>query len=213
MTSNNDNPSYYAIIPASVRYDPELKPNAKLLYGEITALCNKEGYCWASNNYFAQLYSVSKETISRWVSQLHKNGHIVVEIKNKNGSDKSRKIRIAHDEKIKGVLTKTSMGIDEKIKCNTTSNNTTTIREICDLGSAQYFEKPIIEDKLSKYTNDELKLILDIAEKLQRGQIEKGLNQFGLKKLVDNSIVQYKLAKPKSKFDGMIFDNIGKQNG
>ena len=27
-------PSYYAVIPADVRYDPRLKPNAKLLYGE-----------------------------------------------------------------------------------------------------------------------------------------------------------------------------------
>lgn len=29
--------SYYAIIPANVRYDKRLKPNTKLLYGEITA--------------------------------------------------------------------------------------------------------------------------------------------------------------------------------
>ena len=32
----NETPNYYAIIPANVRY-ADLKPNAKLLYGEITA--------------------------------------------------------------------------------------------------------------------------------------------------------------------------------
>ena len=47
--------SYYAIIPANVRYDNELTEKAKLLYGEITCLSNKEGYCFALNNYFAIL--------------------------------------------------------------------------------------------------------------------------------------------------------------
>jgi hypothetical protein len=60
-------PSYYAIIPANVRYS-NLKPNTKLLYGEITALASKEGYCFASNRYFADLYDVTKNTISSWIS-------------------------------------------------------------------------------------------------------------------------------------------------
>ena len=61
---------YYAILPANVRYDKKLTPNAKLLYAEITALCNKEGYCWATNEYFADLYSMSKSSISRNISSL-----------------------------------------------------------------------------------------------------------------------------------------------
>lgn len=73
-------PAYYAVIPADVRYAEAVQPNAKLLYGEITALCNQEGYCWASNDYFAELYGVTASTISRWISTLEKRGYIRTEM-------------------------------------------------------------------------------------------------------------------------------------
>ena len=72
--------SYYAVIPANVRYDKNLTPNAKLLYGEITALCNEKGYCWANNRYFAELYEVSITSISQWIKQLVTNGYLTSSI-------------------------------------------------------------------------------------------------------------------------------------
>ena len=74
-----ENPGYYAIIPATVRYST-VTPNAKLLYGEITALSNKCGYCYASNSYFSSLYGVSKNSINNWLSELIDNGFIKREI-------------------------------------------------------------------------------------------------------------------------------------
>ena len=44
--------NYYAVIPAEVRYAKNLKANEKLMYGELTALANEKGYCYASNEYF-----------------------------------------------------------------------------------------------------------------------------------------------------------------
>lgn len=78
--------SYFAIIPANVRYDDELSANAKLLYGEITALCNEKGYCWASNDYFSQLYGKSRITVSRWISELIQKGYINSEISKEDGN-------------------------------------------------------------------------------------------------------------------------------
>lgn len=72
--------SYYAIIPAKVRYCSELSSGSKLLYGEITALCNEKGYCWASNKYFSDLYEVDERTIRRWISSLESNRFVKVEI-------------------------------------------------------------------------------------------------------------------------------------
>ncbi len=69
-------PNYYAIIPAEVRYSKQLTPNAKLLYAEITALCNLNGKCTASTEYFCKLYEVSRVSIQKWLKVLEKYNYI-----------------------------------------------------------------------------------------------------------------------------------------
>ena len=112
-----EKPNYYAIIPAEVRYS-NLKPNAKLLYGEITALSGKLGYCYATNNYFAELYGVSKNTISSWISDLKKLGFINVILER---NDKKQIIK-----RCIGITKKMDSPIHEKMKGNNTSNNNTS---------------------------------------------------------------------------------------
>lgn len=71
-----ERPSYYAIIPAEVRYCKALPDGAKLLYGEITALSNDKRNCNARNKYFAELYGVDVRTIQNWISMLVRMGFI-----------------------------------------------------------------------------------------------------------------------------------------
>ena len=92
-------PNFYAIIPASVRYCNSLSANAKLLYGEITALCSREGFCWASNKYFAELYGVDERTAKRWIEDLKKENFIQVEVI-KEGLKTIRKIWIVDELKL-----------------------------------------------------------------------------------------------------------------
>lgn len=89
-------PAYYAIIPADVRYCKDLEPSAKLLYGEITALSTIEGYCWASNQYFGDLYGVDTRTIRRWLLSLKTHGFIHIESA-EDSSHTQRKIYIVNE--------------------------------------------------------------------------------------------------------------------
>lgn len=75
-----DSPGYYSILTATVRYDKDLSDFAKILYSDITALCNKRGYCTASNDYFETVFSKSRRTIISTIAALTDAGYIAVEV-------------------------------------------------------------------------------------------------------------------------------------
>lgn len=119
-------PNYYAIIPANVRYS-QIPPNAKLLYGEITALCNKEGYCWATNGYFAELYGVKEYSITRWIADLVKAEFITMEVDKAGGN--LRRIWIKNTpppHKIVGSYSQKKLKTADSTIYNNTSNTTTS---------------------------------------------------------------------------------------
>jgi DNA-binding transcriptional ArsR family regulator len=91
-------PSFYTITRAEVRYDKRIPGNAKLLYGEIAAMSRKEGCCWASNRHFAELYGVSRSTVTNWVRALERAGYITAELRyGAKGNVERRRLFIAEE--------------------------------------------------------------------------------------------------------------------
>lgn len=81
--------SYWAQLPSEVRYSEELSSTAKLFYAELSALIGEDGYCWATNNYFAGVLGVSERTISRMITQMESAGFIRCEMAaTDNGSER-----------------------------------------------------------------------------------------------------------------------------
>lgn len=133
----SEQPSYYSIITANVRYDNRLTDSEKLLFAEITSLSNKYGYCTATNSYFARLYEVVKETISRRISNLTKYGYLKIETVKDGKQIKQRKMYPLTQSSIPiDVKTNTPIDnsvntpIDANVKENNTSINTTSINNI-----------------------------------------------------------------------------------
>lgn len=135
-----ERPNYYAVIPARIRYDDELSPNEKLLYGEITALTNKNGECWATNKYFSNLYNVEIQTVSRWFRALKEKGYISINFQYKGSSKEidKRIIKIngepinknvkTYSQNYEGGINKNVKGVLTKmLKNNNTSINNTSI--------------------------------------------------------------------------------------
>lgn len=89
-TTERIEPSFWAVIPAQVRYAAEIPAGAKLLYAEISSLTDQRGYCFATNKYFADLYGVGVRTVQRWLGALQNAG--VIRITDDAGGSDQRKI-------------------------------------------------------------------------------------------------------------------------
>ncbi|MCG2248551.1 helix-turn-helix domain-containing protein [Staphylococcus epidermidis] len=168
-----EQPNYYSIIPAHVRYDKELKPMEVIMYGELTALSNKYGYSYASNNYFAELYNVHKKTVSTWISNLKEKGYIdTVVIRDENMTVTERRIYITapypsnHGE---GYPQKSGDPIHKKTEENNTRINNTRINRDSDETSKSF-----------QYISNNLEII---QSPLKAQQLEEAIKDFKDNKL------------------------------
>lgn len=122
-----EKPNFYAILKADVRYDKRLSSTAKIIHAEITALTNKNGFCWAANKYFADNFDISERQVSKIIAQLEELNHISTEVLENN----KRKIRV--EQKFQGDRTKVHTPPRTKVLYNNTSNNNINNNTSCEV--------------------------------------------------------------------------------
>ena len=104
------------ILPISILGDNNLTPLERLLLISILSLCNEKGYCWATNEYFAELFNVRKQTISKSISSLSKNNYIELKFDNSEKNNSKRIIKTSE------ALTKIISGIKENMNTSVNKN-------------------------------------------------------------------------------------------
>lgn len=178
-------PSYYAIIPADVRYDQNIPGKAILLYGEITALCNQKGYCWASNDYFAKLYGVNSKSIQRWIKNLEDQGYISREVFYKKGTKEieRRNIRLNTTPHLKNKVTP---------HLKNEADNTTSINK--NRSKAEPKEDSIHYKKIINFLNEKAGRDFKDVEgnrKLIRARIHDGYSEHDFALVIDFKCKQW----------------------
>lgn len=175
-----ERPGYYGILPANIRYDKNLKPMEKIMYSELTALSNKNGYCNATNSYFAELYEVGKNTVSLWIGDLEKAGYIKTKLIYEPGTKniKERRIYITnlitknddtyHEKEVDPITKNDDTPITKNREDNNTSINNTRI-----ILKENKKEKPelidfITSQGISKEYEDKLLEFLEYRKKIKK---------------------------------------------
>lgn len=198
-----EQPNYYAIIPANVRYDNDLIQGAKLLYGEITALSNQKGFCWANDMYFANLYKVSKKTIQTWLKSLEDKGYITREVIYKEGSNEivTRYIRLCAYPTNEKVHTPMHEKVrDNNTSINTTVNNTNNIKILSRSKEQDYIPFKEIVDYLNLKTNKKFRATSADTKKLIKARWHEGYKLDDFKRVIDNKCFSWERDSEMSKY-------------
>lgn len=118
--------------------DKKIKNDLGLLL-IISSLSARDGFCYASNNYFSKLLDYDEVSISRKIKNLEKNGYIKIEYIKKGA------------EVTKRILRLTKMLTDDYQKCHSTINKNVKENNISINNTSN--KKAINEEEIKKLIN------------------------------------------------------------
>lgn len=104
------------ILPFKVIKDNRLTSLEKLILIHMVSFSkNNDVYCWGTNQYFCDIYKVSRQTISKSINNLVKLGYLRSEYDKFNKKNQKRRIFLSDEfyDEIKGIKDKFNTGIKE----------------------------------------------------------------------------------------------------
>lgn len=201
----NEKPNYYSILPAVVRYDPDLTDKAKLIYSEITSLANKTGECWANNEYFMKLFAISESTIIRIIRQLKRKNYIDINYIYKENSKEIKQRIIQLIGSVKNDTTSCQNwqlgGVKNDGDNNKNNNNKKEI----------YKEKILTDNELSKNIKD---ILIEWLEYKKYAYEELGLKKLlttikkYLKEYTEEELIDVINESMASLYQGITFNKL-----
>lgn len=219
---------YYMNIPAFVWDDKDLlkKPKAILLYGHISTLANKKGYCWATNEYFMKCLGVSRRAVINYINLLTCKGYI----KRKNiykGKTKQVDKRIISICTTPSELACTTSGEREcttssELACtdNNTRNNNTSINNKKDiLSSSHSTAASEIIDYFNSKIGTHYRATTRKTQSLIKARMNEGFTVDDFKTVIDNKVIEWgndnkmsKYLRPETLFGTKFESYLNQQN-
>lgn len=203
-----NNPDYFTIMPAVIRYDDKLRANEKILYSEILTLSRKNGYCYASNRYLSELYGASITIISKWISNLIKYGYLVSENEYKAGTSYILRRKL-YPTNVNDILNKSSTyieqtfnndieqklndHIEQKFKDNKTSINNNSNKKSNNSRADEEIDELInqVVNYLNERTGKDFKATTKQTVSLIKARARDGNSFDDFKKVIDTKTNQW----------------------
>jgi hypothetical protein len=163
--------NYYVVIPVRLLQDRSISSTAKLVYGQIVALSNKYGFCWAGNRYFAELFKVSEETIRVSIEILVKKGYLRTEI-DKTNIKHPRKIFLCVGQPPQENLEKALQPLQENLESTPRKLGYNNKNKIIVLSKDKTISRTSLKelDKLTglNKTREDLKIVFTYAQAIRK---------------------------------------------
>lgn len=165
----------YAICLNKWTLDESIKNELRLLL-IISSLCAKDGYCYASNKYLADLFKETERNISTKIKRLEEKKYISIKYERSGTVITNREIRLikkstAVEKNINGAVEKNFQENNISISNNTSINNKEIYKEIIDY--------------LNLKLNTHYKDTTPKTQSLINARLKEGFNVDDFKKVID----------------------------